>query len=76
MNKKYAHILTLLDAQITAAKRNINEIKSAGWDDLVPEAEEHLHEWELLYDAVDQGLLDAMKMDFSVLYLAVAGAAA
>lgn len=73
MNEKYEHILTLLDAQITTAKRNLAQFKRDGWTECAEEEQEHLTEWELLYDAVDQGLLDAAKADFGAVLLAIAG---
>lgn len=73
MNEKYEHILTLLDAQITKAKRDLDSFKRQGWVECVEEEQERLTEWELLYDAVDQGLLDAAKADFGAVLLAIAG---
>jgi hypothetical protein len=73
MNERYEHILSTIDLQIDIAERDVIRYKHNGWDDLLPEAQERVAEWKLLYDAVDQGLIDALKADFGAVLLSLAG---
>jgi len=73
MSEKPEHILTLLDAQIAVEKRNVARFEREGWAEPLAEARQALHELELLYDIVDEGLIDALKADYSAVQLVLAG---
>lgn len=64
MSDKPEYILNLLYAEIFKSEQNLARFTSEGWTECVEEEQARLDNWKLLYDAVDQGLLDKLREDF------------
>lgn len=61
--KVYGHVLEILDAQVTAAKRDIDRFERQGWAECLADAKAKWDHWALLYDAVSQGLIDDLAAE-------------
>lgn len=64
MSDKPDHILNLLYDKLLESERNLARFKAEGWVECVEAEERRLDDLRLLYDAVDQGLLDKLREDF------------
>jgi hypothetical protein len=72
--KVYGHVLEILDAQLTLAKRDVDWCEREGWVEALADAKQKWDHWALLYDAVADGLLENLAAE-SEKYKAMAGMA-
>lgn len=72
--KVYSHVLEVLDAELTKAKRSVDTCEREGWEEALVDAKQVWDHWALLYDAVADGLLENLAAE-SAKYKAMAGLA-
>lgn len=72
--KVYAHVLEILNAELTKAKRSVDTCERNGWAEALADAQQEWDHWALLYDAVADGLIQNLAAE-SEQYKALAGSA-